>query len=125
MPVHRGDLARSLKAARARAKLTQAGLAEQAGVTDETISRIERAAFEPSLSTVNDIAEALGTSVDALLGRRSGYVLARDTVTPSAETGRIVATLERLPPPTRTALVTLIDALAPMPPARGAPRRSR
>lgn len=50
--------------------LTQAALAELAGVTDETVSRLERGAFEPSLSTAIAIAKALEVSLDELLGRR-------------------------------------------------------
>jgi putative transcriptional regulator len=55
--------------ARVSAGLTQAGLAEAAGVTDETVSRIERGAYEPAVSTAVALADALGVSLDALTGR--------------------------------------------------------
>lgn len=51
------------------AGLSQAALAEQAGVTNETISRLERGAFEPSLSTIVAVADALGVELDFLAGR--------------------------------------------------------
>lgn len=57
-----------VKSLRRERKLTQAGLAECAGVTDETVSRVERGAFEPSVSTVVALALALQTSPDVLLG---------------------------------------------------------
>jgi DNA-binding XRE family transcriptional regulator len=41
-------IARRVREARVHADLTQAELAEAAGVTDETISRIERGAYEPA-----------------------------------------------------------------------------
>ncbi len=58
-----------MKTARSHAGLTQAGLAEAAGVTDETISRIERGAYEPAVSTLVALADALRMSLDALVGR--------------------------------------------------------
>lgn len=63
------EIGRCVRTARGRARLTQAQLAEAAGVTDETISRVERGAYEPSLGTMLAVADALGASLDALLGR--------------------------------------------------------
>lgn len=60
-----GDRLKSLRQSR---KLTQAVLAERAGVTDETVSRVERGAFEPALSTAIALARALDTPLDALTG---------------------------------------------------------
>jgi transcriptional regulator with XRE-family HTH domain len=40
--------------------MTQAELAEAAGLSDETIGRLERDAFEPSLSTLSAVQRALG-----------------------------------------------------------------
>jgi transcriptional regulator with XRE-family HTH domain len=128
MPVHRGDLANALKLARSRARLTQAQLAERANITDETISRIERGAFEPSLSTLHDIADALGASVDELIGRLNRPLVARDGAAPGAETLRVAAAIDRLPTPTRSALVALIEslgALLPSPAARPVRRPKR
>ncbi|MHB8879551.1 MAG: helix-turn-helix transcriptional regulator [Myxococcaceae bacterium] len=57
----------NVRRARQQAGLTQAQLAEAAHVTDETVSRLERGAYEPSLSTVVAVAEALNTNVDILV----------------------------------------------------------
>ena len=46
--------------------MTQARLAELAGVTQQSISRIERGEVTPRVTTMYDIARALGTSIDAL-----------------------------------------------------------
>lgn len=58
-----------VKAVRSRAGLTQAGLAEAAGVSDETVSRIERGAYEPAVSTLVALADALRVPLDVLVGR--------------------------------------------------------
>lgn len=58
---------------RERVGLTQAQLAEASGLSDETVRRVELGKkFEPSLSTLVAIADALGLQVDRLLGRSSG-----------------------------------------------------
>jgi transcriptional regulator with XRE-family HTH domain len=59
---------RRVRQARVRAGLTQARLAEAAGVTDETVSRIERGAYEAAFSTIVVLARALGVSIDGLAG---------------------------------------------------------
>jgi len=62
-------IGKRVRRARVSAGLTQAGLAEAAAISDETVSRIERGAYEPAVSTVVALADALGVSVDALTGR--------------------------------------------------------
>ncbi len=42
--------------------MTQAQLAGASGLSDETIGRLERGAFEPTLSTMLAVQEALGSS---------------------------------------------------------------
>jgi transcriptional regulator with XRE-family HTH domain len=58
-----------LKQAREKAGLTQAALAEMIGISEQSVSRLERGSFEPSLSTFVTIADALGASLDGLVGR--------------------------------------------------------
>ena len=55
----RATLVREIIRDRARAGLTQAELAERAGVRTETICRIERGRHTPSLATVQRIDRAL------------------------------------------------------------------
>lgn len=59
-------LADAAKAARLRSGLTQSGLAEKAGVTQSTISRIE-AGQSPGITTLAAIAKALGVTIESLL----------------------------------------------------------
>jgi transcriptional regulator with XRE-family HTH domain len=51
-----------LKAARLRAKLTQAQLGRAAGLDQSAVSQIERGAFSPTMATLKALAEALGTT---------------------------------------------------------------
>jgi putative transcriptional regulator len=60
---------------RARARLSQAALAEAAGVTRQTISEIERGVANPTLDVIERIANALGVGADRLfVYRRPGLV---------------------------------------------------
>ena len=59
-------LANSLKAARAEAGLTQAELADLAGVSRKTINTVENGVFVPSTLLALKLAAALHTTVEAL-----------------------------------------------------------
>jgi transcriptional regulator with XRE-family HTH domain len=68
-PSFAAQIGDAIRTARSSAQLTQAKLAEAAGVSDETVSRIERGAYEPAVSTMIALADALGVSLDVLTGR--------------------------------------------------------
>ena len=55
-----------LKAKREAAGLTQRQLADLVGVTDQTISNIERGATMPTLDTARALARVLGIPVEGL-----------------------------------------------------------
>ena len=61
-----------LKAARARHGLDQRTLARRAGTTQAQVSRIERGAISPSVSTLQRLMEAMGErlEVDGVAGPR-------------------------------------------------------
>lgn len=64
------SLGQKLQAARRAAGLTQQELCERANLSYSTLTKIERGAIRaPSIFTVHSIADAVGTSLDALLGR--------------------------------------------------------
>lgn len=65
------QLARRIQRLRRRLGLTQEALAERAGVSADTIGRLEQAVGTPSLQTMDRVAEALGTTVPVLLARGS------------------------------------------------------
>lgn len=70
------ELGRNVRAARARARLTQEALADEAGLERSQVSLIEREAGNPTLSTLCQLAGALGVTVAQLVleerGARSG-----------------------------------------------------
>ena len=97
-----------VKAAREGAGLNQARLAEAVGVTDETISRLERGAFEPALSTLAAVADELGLSLDVLVDREwaGGAVTPREAIV-----RRISARAERLTPEAQRVLLDTAELM--------------
>lgn len=57
-----GTFADRLKEQRGKAGLTQAALAEEAGITRQAVAHLEQGLREPSWATVQAIARALGVS---------------------------------------------------------------
>ena len=64
--------ARNLRAARERARLTQAGVAEKLGMNDEVYARYERAKMWPGIDKLCRLCEILDCSADSLLGTDEG-----------------------------------------------------
>jgi putative transcriptional regulator len=60
------QLKTTMKVQRARLDLTQAGLAERAGVTRKSINAIETGAMVPSTILALKLARALGVTVEEL-----------------------------------------------------------
>lgn len=60
-------LPNNLKHQRKRANLTQAELAEAAGLPRATVANLEQPGANPSVSTIVAVAKALGISIDELL----------------------------------------------------------
>ena len=56
----------NLKFFRQRKDLTQEQLAELAGVRRETIMRLEKAQYNPSLKLAVDISRAVGATIDEI-----------------------------------------------------------
>ncbi len=61
-------IGKSLKMQRTLKALTQAQLAEQAGVTTATVARIERDEIEPRMTTLRKLADALDVEPAELVG---------------------------------------------------------
>ena len=61
-------IGKSLKMQRTLKALTQAQLAERAGVTTATVARIERDEIEPRMTTLRKLADALGVEPADLVG---------------------------------------------------------
>ncbi len=60
----------NLKALRAERGLSQGKLAEAVGVTQQCVSKWERADGEPTLSYLWKLADLFGVSIDVLCGRK-------------------------------------------------------
>lgn len=78
-------LGQHLQAARKAAGLTQQELCQHAGLSYSTLAKIERGAIQaPSVFTIQSIAQALGTTLDALLGDVTPTVTSKNAVQPAA-----------------------------------------
>ena len=104
----------NVRQARIKAGLTQAELAEAADVTDETISRIERGAYEPALSTMLSVTQALGVGLDFV---ETGVVAADSKNDVNPQIRRLAQRAAQLDP----AAVKALIALAEMMPTRQEP----
>jgi transcriptional regulator with XRE-family HTH domain len=67
-----GGLGQRIKAARLARKLTMAQLAQACGLTKGFISQIESGASNPSLTTLGNVAKALGVAMSELLSGDPG-----------------------------------------------------
>jgi transcriptional regulator with XRE-family HTH domain len=100
---HVGDCIAQLRRERG---LTQESLAERAGISRETVKKIERQKRSPSLSMLETLAEALGVPVGDLINSpaprvlgnedSSGKLLLRSAAQPAIESGSFGAELARI-----------------------------
>ncbi len=71
-------LGQHLQAARKAAGLTQQELCQHAGLSYSTLAKIERGAIQaPSVFTIQSIAQALGTTLDELIGTAGPHTAAQ------------------------------------------------
>lgn len=103
-------LAEAVKTHRKAAGFTQAELAERAGLAFETISRVESGREPPSLRTASGLSEALGISLDAVVGRDGSP--ANVPTRHSPDERRLLEALRRLSPATARHLVAIATELA-------------
>lgn len=59
-----------VRRARQKAEMTQKQLADLSGIRDSTISQIEKGRQGANLSTAELLADALGISIDELVGHK-------------------------------------------------------
>lgn len=96
-------LGRGIAVQRQKLGMTQSNLAEMIGVEQETISRFERGATIPTLSRLNDIANALSCPLDSLI--RNGSARTEDV------TQKISDSIRKLSPEDRAVVGSIIDWL--------------
>ena len=63
-PKNRKDLITKIKEYRIENRMSQQQLADKVGVRRETIIRLERGEYNPSLELAYDIAKVFGTSIE-------------------------------------------------------------
>ena len=61
------QMGKTLKKLRTAKKLSQAALADRAGLSREYVNKIEAGRYDPPLSTINALAKALKVDVAKLL----------------------------------------------------------
>ena len=106
--IEREVIAEKVREARTAAGLSQAALAEAAHLSNETISRIERGAYDASLQSIVALADALGVSVDFLLGRTER---AETDVSVSPIVARLTERARQLTVPAQRGLLKLAELL--------------
>ena len=115
--------------------MTQARLAEMAGIAEQSLSRLERGFYEPALSSAWALAQALGVSLDRLV---EGSAQPRLTASERTDVTRLTERAHGLSPRMVTAISRLVAELAaddslrhparkapPKAAPRGAPRRAK
>ena len=67
-------MAKKIGDARRAKGLTQQQLCQASGLSYSTLAKIERGAIKsPSVFTISEIADSLGTSIESLIGKKSGH----------------------------------------------------
>ena len=86
MPNVYGQMGRRVRNLRKKARLTQAQLAERAGITPDYMGRIERGQGAVTLETLNRIAKALGVPLRQFLDIREIASASREEILKSIQT---------------------------------------
>lgn len=74
------DIGGNVRNARKQARLTQAGLAQKTNLSRSHIGAIETNRYNPSLSTLKVIADAVGVSVSTLVGEEVPNISAKNGI---------------------------------------------
>ncbi len=109
-PAAAQHLARNLTGLRHARALTQAGLAQAAGVPRSTIATLESGAGNPSLAVLVKVAVALGVPIDELLASARAWVRCwRAAEVASHAKGRGVTTRDLVPEPVPDETMEVMD----------------
>ncbi|MCP3170146.1 helix-turn-helix domain-containing protein [Myxococcus qinghaiensis] len=106
-PTLASTIGTNARAARQRLSLTQADVAKKVGLVTEVYSRLERGRMLPSVRTLHQLATALDTSPDVLMGH-----VRRPTPPPDSPSVRqLVQQVRKLEERQVKALLHLLPAL--------------
>ncbi len=117
------EVARAIREHRKAAGLTQAELAERAGLAFETISRLESGREPPSLRTAVALADAFATSLDAIVNRSASPAPKADRV--PADLRRLLTAARKLNPKLVRNLVAVVGALRTRQRTKTVPKKKR
>lgn len=102
------DVGKRIKEYRIKAGLNQEQLAEMALLNRVTIAKYETGIVEPGIQAVARIADVLGVTTDALLGRGDPHEMPAEKA-PRTPEARIVSTgMDRMPQDKRETLLSVI-----------------
>lgn len=106
------SFAKALYNRRKQLGLTQDELAERVGTSKQMVSKYELAQRSPKIAMANKFAEALGTTLDELLGIEG--VLEEFTNEPKTHEARLlVKGIDRMPEEQRKAILKMMTGLYP------------
>ncbi|WP_298264844.1 helix-turn-helix domain-containing protein [Acidocella sp.] len=100
--------AERLQSARKERKITQTRLADMLSVNPRVYNRWERGTAVPQLDTIIKIADILGVSLDALVGRENNT---HQPVIHNLKLHAMLNEIDALPDEDQKALVILMDSL--------------
>ena len=98
------NLGERIKIVRIQKKMSQADLANAAGVHQKNISKYEGGGVVPSALILNEMARALGVTADYLLGSD------QDDVIKDTELLKHFKDIDKMPEELKSALITVIEA---------------
>ena len=108
IPAMARALGQRIQAARARKRLTQAGLAEQLGVTDNAVTQWETGRATPRAERLEAIARTLGVMVSWLV---TGEEPAGPAAAETASETEVLTLLRAIPADKRAAALEAVAAL--------------
>jgi transcriptional regulator with XRE-family HTH domain len=112
----RARLGAALRAARERQRLTQEQLAERSGLSYKFIGEVERGSGNPTIETIDRLAEALGVGIGSLFVETDHHRAPNEYQISKRELQRVREALE--------SIVEVTDSVARVE-SRRPPRRSR
>ena len=106
-------MVKNLRHLRCRHRISQQYLAEQVGVSQQSINKYENHKVEPDIRTLTAIADFFGTSVDYLIGRTETVCPAgtEQAGTFTAEEQELLADYRQLSPRDRQCIRLVMERL--------------
>ena len=105
------EVGENIRRIREYQRLSQEELAELAGIHRVTLARYESGKVDPGAQQIGRIAEALGVSVDAIMGVENKNEIGPDAKPRTVEARIVSFGMDRLPQEDRERLLAMIRAM--------------